>query len=109
MAPMHRTALALALAILAFTAGSKGQVSSFVPVTDAMLEHPDPNDWINWRRTQDGWGYSPLQQINRQTASRLTPSWSVPLSKGGFEPTPIVYKGIMYVPSPLAGVVALDA
>src|SRR5262245_51694019 len=38
---------------------------NFKPVTDAMLENPDPADWINWRRTMDAWGYSPLKQINR--------------------------------------------
>ncbi len=41
------------------------QEPAFVPVTDAMLLDPDPGDWINWRRTLDGWGYSPLDQINR--------------------------------------------
>ena len=41
----------------------------FRPVTDAMLEKPDPGDWINWRRTYDGTGYSPLTQINRQNVS----------------------------------------
>ena len=35
------------------------------PVTDAMLLDPDPADWLHWRRTLDGWGYSPLDQINR--------------------------------------------
>jgi len=34
--------------------------AKFTPVTDAMLTNPDPVDWINWRRTLDAWGYSPL-------------------------------------------------
>ena len=29
----------------------------FVPVTDAMLQDPDPADWPMWRRTLDGWGF----------------------------------------------------
>ena len=29
----------------------------FVPVTDAMLQNPDPADWPMWRRTLDGWGF----------------------------------------------------
>ena len=37
---------------------------SFVPVTDAMLENPADEDWLTWRRTTDGWGYSPLNDIN---------------------------------------------
>ena len=38
----------------------------FVPVTDAMLQDPDPADWLMWRRTLDSWGYSPRDQIDRQ-------------------------------------------
>ena len=37
----------------------------FVPVTDAMLQDPDPADWLMWRRTLDSWGYSPRDQIDR--------------------------------------------
>lgn len=29
-----------------------------------MLDKPDPSDWLMGRRTLDGWGYSPLDQIN---------------------------------------------
>ena len=29
----------------------------FVAVTDEMLQNPDPADWLNWRRTLDGWGF----------------------------------------------------
>ena len=35
------------------------------PVTDAELQNPDPDDWLMWRRTLDGWGYSPLDRIDR--------------------------------------------
>src|SRR5215475_5690018 len=41
------------------------QVREFTPVTDAMLENPGQDEWLNWRRTQNAWGYSPLSQINR--------------------------------------------
>ena len=41
-----------------------------MPVTDAMLQKPDPGDWLMWRRTLDGWGYSPLNQINRTNVSQ---------------------------------------
>ncbi len=29
----------------------------FVPVTDEILQDPDPADWPMWRRTLDGWGF----------------------------------------------------
>ena len=47
------------------------QVRDFEPVTDAELLDPDPADWINWRRTIDGQGYSPLDQINRDNVKNL--------------------------------------
>ena len=34
----------------------------FVPVTDEMLQGPAPADWLMWRRTLNGWGFSPLDQ-----------------------------------------------
>ena len=40
--------------------------ADFVPVTDAMLRDPAPADWPMWRRTLDGWGYSPLDEITRE-------------------------------------------
>ena len=30
------------------------------PVTDAELQDPSPDEWLMWRRTLNGWGYSPL-------------------------------------------------
>ena len=44
---------------------------AFVPVTDALLQNPAPEDWLMWRRTLNGWGYSPLDQINRDNVDRL--------------------------------------
>ncbi len=36
-----------------------------------MHENPAPGDWLMWRRTQNGWGYSPLDQINRDNIRGL--------------------------------------
>jgi alcohol dehydrogenase (cytochrome c) len=36
------------------------QAPALSPVTDEVLQNPEPGDWLNWRRTLDGWGYSPL-------------------------------------------------
>ena len=39
-------------------------------VTAVRLKNPEPGDWLAIRRTYDGWGYSPLNQITwRSTAS----------------------------------------
>jgi alcohol dehydrogenase (cytochrome c) len=90
------------LSVLVSTGPStlSGQVKDFKPVTDAMLLNPDPADWPNWRRTLDGWGYSPLKQINTRNVHQLQLAWSWGLSPGLSQPTPLVSNGTMYVPSP---------
>jgi alcohol dehydrogenase (cytochrome c) len=85
------------------------QGTSFKPVTDAMLLNPDPADWPNWRRTLDGWGYSPLKQITTQNVNQLQLAWSWGLTPGVSQPTPLVSNGMMFVPSPGGGVQTLDA
>ena len=96
------------LAVAVFAETGVTQVREFEPVTDEELLNPDPGDWINWRRTLDGQGYSPLDQINRETVSDLQLVWSWALPPGTDEVTPLVHDGVMYVPS-RSGVQALDA
>ena len=83
-----------------FAAVGKTQVRHFEPVTNDELLHPeDPGDWINWRRTLNGQGYSPLDQINRDTVRNLQLVWSWSAPPGTNEVTPLVHDGVMYVPS----------
>ena len=86
-------ALALSVALPSIAA------DELVPVTDAMLQNPDPADWLMWRRTLDGWGYSPLDQIDKRNVGRLTQVWKHPMGQGIQESTPLVYDGVMYVPN----------
>ena len=44
-------------------------VEQYTPVTDQDLNSPPDGEWLNWRRTQDGWGYSPLDQVNAENVS----------------------------------------
>ena len=81
----------------------------FEPVTDEILENPSSADWLHWRRTLDGWGYSPLDQINRENVHQIQLAWSWQMRPGLSEPTPLVYKGIMYLPNPDGVVQAVDA
>ena len=108
-ARMSRLALALVVVGVAGAGPAAAQDRDFTPVTDAMLADPDPADWINWRRTLDGWGYSPLDQIDRDNVHPLGLAWSWTMPTGLAQPTPIVYDGIMYLPGPLNVVQALDA
>src|SRR5947207_13836411 len=64
------------------------------PVTEAMLESPDPAEWLSWRRTLDGWGYSPLNQINKNNVGQLQLVWSWGLAPGQSQPTPLVHDEI---------------
>jgi len=82
----------------------------YVPVTDAMLQKPEPGDWLAWRRTLDGWGYSPLNQINRTNVSRLKMVWTRGLiGPGNQEGTPLVHDGMMFIPNPGDNIQAVDA
>jgi alcohol dehydrogenase (cytochrome c) len=94
------TASLVAAAIgLACASAAAQEDKSFVPVTDAMLQNPDPADWLMWRRTLDGWGYSPLEQINPGNVAGLELVWQQPMGTGIQEATPLVYSGVMYVPN----------
>jgi alcohol dehydrogenase (cytochrome c) len=103
----------ITLPVLSILAGAMillAQVREFRPVTEAMLRNPAPGDWLNWRRTDNAWGYSPLDQINRQNVNQLQLVWSWAMDDtGANEATPLVYKGIMYLPNPRGVVQALDA
>ena len=114
---MHRppTAVryALVLALLPSAAGPAAAQTAaepdFVPVTDAMLRNPADGDWLMWRRTLDGWGYSPLDQIDRGNVGDLRMVWSRALAQGAQQGTPIAYGGTLYMPNPNDVIQALDA
>jgi PQQ-dependent dehydrogenase (methanol/ethanol family) len=104
---------AIALAVL-FAAGlaihAQAPVRRFVPVTDAMLQKPDPGNWLMWRRTLDGWGYSPLNQINKNNVAQLRMVWTRGMAAGNTqESTPLVYDGVMYLPHSGDLIQAIDA
>ena len=106
--------MAALAAALAPTGSARGQDSeaaagSFTPVTDAMLQEPAPADWLMWRRTLDGWGYSPLEQIDKSNVHRLAMAWTRPLVERTAEITPLAYSGVLYVPNTGDVIQALDA
>ena len=95
---------------LALPAAAQAQpAGDFVPVTDAMLQDPAPGDWLMWRRTLDGWGYSPLDQIDRDNVGELRMVWSRALTEGRQQGTPLAYGGVLYMPNPADVIQAIDA
>ena len=105
----QRQALAVALLVVTAGAAAHAQDRDIEPVTDAMLQNPDPADWLNWRRTLDGWGYSPLDQINTDNVHQLQLVWAWQLGPGNSQPTPLVHDGVMFIPNPGNTVHAVDA
>ena len=62
-----------------------------------------------WRRTLNGWGYSPLDQIDRDNVAGLRMVWSRGLGPGRQQGTPLVRNGVMYMPNPRDLIQAIDA
>ncbi|MXZ72631.1 MAG: PQQ-binding-like beta-propeller repeat protein [Acidobacteria bacterium] len=80
------------------------------PITEDRLLNPEDGDWMNYRRTYDVTGFSPLDQINRDNVGdlRMVWAWSV-RDNSRWVPTPIVANGLMYVSEGSGRVIAFDA
>ncbi len=85
------------------------EIKEFSPVTQQMLAQPDAADWLSWRRTLDGHGFSPLTQVTRENVDELRLAWVLTMRDGSNQPTPLVHDGIMYLTHPQNVIQALDA
>lgn len=84
-------------------------IDRLTPVTDEMLKNPPDGDWLMWRRTYDGWGYSPLDQINKENVGDLRLAWAWGMTPGGrTQETPLVHDGIIYIQNSTQLIQALD-
>ena len=81
------------------TAQRTALLAAMAPVTEAMLRNPPNEDWLSWRRTDDGFAYSPLDQINTGNADRIQLAWSLSLPAGTNQITPLVHDGVMFINS----------
>ena len=84
-------------------------LTDFKVVDEAAIEKPAAADWLSWRRTQDGQGYSPLRKIHRGNVNKLSLAWSMTMEEGSNQGTPLVSQGIMFLTHPGNMVQALDA
>lgn len=75
----------------------QAELSHLSPVDDATLRAPPDGDWLIWRRTYSGTGYSPLTQINRTTVKSLQVDWSWSLPVSSNEITPLEYRGVLFI------------
>jgi alcohol dehydrogenase (cytochrome c) len=81
----------------------------FVPITDEMLERPDPADWLMLRGNHRAHSYSALDQIDAGNVGGLQLEWMWSMHDGNSEPAPIVYDGVIYLINPGNVIQALDA
>lgn len=106
---LRKFAVVCMLVLLPMLAAAQG-IENYSPVTDARLTNPEPENWLMYRGTYNGWGYSPLDKINTSNIKQLVPVWS--LSTGvveGHQAPPLVNNGVMFVTTPQNQVMALDA
>jgi len=91
------------------SAAAQSPIDGYTPVSDAMLAAPPDGEWLMWRRTYDHWGYSPLDQIDRDNVGTLRLAWAWTLAGGLEETTPLVHDGVMFLPQACDFIEALDA
>ncbi|MEE2637000.1 MAG: PQQ-binding-like beta-propeller repeat protein [Acidobacteriota bacterium] len=103
------TPLMVILFVSAVPGITSAQSGDFIPVTDTMLQEPSDDDWLTWRRTPDGWGYSPLDQVTRDNVQDLQMIWTRALAPGRQEGTPLAYDGVLYMPQASDVIEAIDA
>jgi alcohol dehydrogenase (cytochrome c) len=85
-------------------------IADFRPVTDAELQNPPAEQWLNPRHNLASWGYSPLDQLDTQNVDQLELAWVWGMEDGiRTQPTPLVRDNIMFLPNWGSVVQALDA
>ena len=95
--------------MLLANSSSAAQVIDYTPVSEEMLRNPAPGEWLNWRGTDNAWGYSPLDQITLDNVGELQLAWSWAMDEtGSQEAAPLAHDGILYVPNPRGVIQALD-
>ena len=85
-------------------------LQKYSPVTTERLKKSEDGNWLMFRRTYDGWGYSPLAEVTPENVSRLQPVWSFATGQiEGHQAPPIVNNGVMFAATPGNQLIALKA
>jgi alcohol dehydrogenase (cytochrome c) len=91
------------------TTVTRHALTSYATVTDAVLRHPDPSDWIMMRGNYEGHGFSALKQIDKANVKGLQLAWARVMEPGINEATPIIHDGVMFLGNPNDVIQAIDA
>jgi alcohol dehydrogenase (cytochrome c) len=87
-----------------------GEIKNYVPITDAMLTNPDPNDWLVLRHDYSASNYSTLNQITAANVGQLQLAWAMPMNEGGTQQTaPLVHNGVIFANNTGGIMQAIDA
>ena len=85
-------------------------LQKYTPVTAERLKRPEDGNWFHFRRTYDGWGFSPLKEITPDNVGRLQLVWSMATGQvEGHQAPPIVNDGVMFVATPGNAMLAIEA
>lgn len=91
------------------TAPVPAVLQNYKSVTADRLKKPEDGDWLMVRRTYDGWGYSPLEQITTRNVEKLQPVWEFATGvTSGHEAPPMVNNGVLFAATPNNQVLAVD-
>src|SRR4051812_27937101 len=84
-------------------------LQNYAAVTAERLKKPEDGNWLIFRRSYDGFGYSPLEHITPANVARLQLVWSMTTGQiEGHQAPPIVNNGVMFVATPGNQVLAID-
>jgi len=106
----QKSIVAIAVGAILAAGSLSAHAVDYSTITQERLNNPEPGNWLMYRGNYEGWGYSPLDQINASNVKDLRPVWT--LSTGvveGHQAPPIVNNGVMFVATPMNQVMAIDA
>ena len=102
---MNSKVFALAFSVAYLNAGA-GEITD----ERLMSAARDNANWLTYSRDYTNQRFSPLTQVNTETAKLLVPKWIYQSGVSStFQASPIVADGVMYVSLPFNHVVALEA
>ena len=110
--------VAMMAALPAFATG----LGDYAPVTAERLAAPGDADWLLTRRTYDGQGHSPLNEITKANVADLKVAWSMPTgpyaelsdfaalpARPAHQAPALVNDGVMFMTTPDQQIIAVNA
>ena len=100
----------LCASVAALSVAYSGHTPARADVDEATLANEGGGtDWPAYGRTFSEQRFSPLDQINRQTVSRLGLAWSLELPEWNVSSAPVEVDGVLYVAVGFSVIYAVDA